>query len=196
MKVPLSYASAELTIKGSRFLAELFPIAAQGEVREKLKSQKTKYADATHVVHAFICGKQAELMGMSDDGEPGGTAGRPVLDLLKGREVTNIMLTVTRWFGGTLLGTGGLVHAYGDAARLVLEAADFEPLVERTGFSFSADYGLYQLLKKLLERFPVSALEEDFGEAVRLRGRIESDQASGFAAAVFDASGGKVRVDL
>lgn len=194
MNVPLSYASAELTIKGSRFLAEIFPIADQSEVRALLKSQKTKYADATHVVHAFICGKQAELMGMSDDGEPGGTAGRPVLDVLKGRDVTNIMLTVTRWFGGTLLGTGGLVHAYGDSAKLVLEAADFEALVERRGFSFTADYALYQLLKKLLERFPVTGVTENFGEAVRVSGMIESASFSDLAAAVFDASGGKLSV--
>ena len=194
MNVPLSYASAEFTLKGSRFLAEIFPITEQAEVRALLKSQKAKYADATHVVHAFVCGKQAEIMGMSDDGEPGGTAGRPVLDVLKGRDVTNIMLTVTRWFGGTLLGTGGLVHAYGDAAKLGLEAAQFEALIERFDFSFTADYSTYQTLKKLLERFPVSAVQEDFGEAVTVCGKIESAELEALKAAVFDTSGGKVSV--
>ena len=78
---------------------------------EYVKSQKAKYADATHVVHAFVIGPGAEVMGMSDDGEPSGTAGRPALDVLRGRGCTNTVLTITRWFGGTLLGTGGLVKA-------------------------------------------------------------------------------------
>ena len=108
MFVPAAPASAELIIKGSRFLSEVFIIQNQAEVRTIIKEQKNKYSDATHVCHAFISGKNAEVMGMSDDGEPGGTAGRPMLDVLKGRPVTNILVTVTRWFGGTLLGTGGL----------------------------------------------------------------------------------------
>ena len=90
------YASAELHIKNSRFLAEIIPVTGQNEAREQLKAQKEKYFDATHVVHAFIVGKAGEIMGMSDDGEPAGTAGRPVLDVLKGRNCTNILLTVTR----------------------------------------------------------------------------------------------------
>ncbi|MCR5725615.1 MAG: YigZ family protein [Treponema sp.] len=196
MVAPSSYASAELTVKGSRFLAELFPLAAQDEVRALLKAQKAKYADATHVVHAFIVGKHAEIMGMSDDGEPGGTAGRPVLDVMKGRDLTNSLLTVTRWFGGTLLGTGGLVHAYGDSAKLVLEEAVLEPLVDRSDFAFSSDYAQYQVLKKLLERYQVTALEEEFGEGVTVRGKIVSSEAESLSAQVFDVSGGKVKVEV
>ena len=119
--VPISSECSEIIIKGSRFLAESFIISSQNQVREILKSQKQKYSDSTHVVHAFIAGKNGEIMGMSDDGEPSGTAGRPMLDVLKGRNCTNLMITVTRWFGGTLLGTGGLVHAYGDCTKSVLE---------------------------------------------------------------------------
>ena len=111
----------EEVIKGSRFLSELIPCDSQAAARELIKAQKAKYADATHVVHAFVIGPGAEVMGMSDDGEPSGTAGRPVLDVLKGRKCTNTVLTVTRWFGGTLLGTGGLVKAYSGGAKQVIE---------------------------------------------------------------------------
>lgn len=194
MNVPVSYASAELTIKGSRFLAEIFPISAQSEVREKLKAQKAKYADATHVVHAFIAGKQAEVMGMSDDGEPSGTAGRPVLDVLKGRAVTNILLTVTRWFGGTLLGTGGLVHAYGDSAKLVLDAAVLEPLVEKCTFSLTADYTSYQLVKHLFADWTLYEVAETFAEAVSVTGSIAVLDADRFKTQLFEKTNGKVIV--
>ena len=92
--------------------------------RDLVKAQKSKYADATHVVHAFVIGSGAEILGMSDDGEPSGTAGRPTLDVLKGRGCTNTLITITRWFGGTLLGTGGLVKAYSGGAKQVIQKAD------------------------------------------------------------------------
>ena len=143
METLIKNVYSETIVKGSRFLSELLPCESQAEAREILKSQKTKYADATHVVHAFIVGKNAEVMGMSDDGEPGGTAGRPVLDVLKGSGCTNVILTVTRWFGGTLLGTGGLVKAYGNGAKDVIEKARaenaFEELVEKSTFKFKTD---------------------------------------------------------
>ena len=116
METLVEYASAELEIKKSRFLAEVFPVLSQAEARSLLKQQKEKYEDATHVVHGFVLGPAAEILGMSDDGEPAGTAGRPVLDVLKGRNCTNILLTVTRWFGGTLLGTAQAFLSHGQTA--------------------------------------------------------------------------------
>ena len=124
MKILTEYISFEENIKGSRFLSELFPCTSQSDARELIKTQKAKYADATHVVHAFIIGQNAEIMGMSDDGEPSGTAGRPTLDVLKGSGCTNLIITITRWFGGTLLGTGGLVKAYSGGAKKVMEEAE------------------------------------------------------------------------
>ena len=135
MEVLSEYASAELEIKKSRFLAEAFPVSSQSEARNLLKAQKERYDDATHVVHGLVLGNAAEILGMSDDGEPAGTAGRPVLDVVKGRGCTNILVTVTRWFGGTLLGTGGLVKAYGDSAKAVLDNAARSCL---TGYIYSA----------------------------------------------------------
>ena len=125
MNCILEHFQTEIVIKHSRFIAEVFPVQTQSQARELLKEQKQKYFDSTHVVHAFVIGKNCEVLGMSDDGEPSGTAGRPVLDVLKGSGCTNIMLTVTRYFGGTLLGTGGLVKAYSDSAKAVLEITKF-----------------------------------------------------------------------
>lgn len=188
--------TAEQTIKGSRFLSELFIVSSQAEVREKIKLQKKKYSDATHVCHAFICGKNAEIMGMSDDGEPGGTAGRPMLDVLKGSGCTNVLITVTRWFGGTLLGTGGLVHAYSTSAKLVLENTEFEPLIEKTEFTIECTYQLYQIVKKTAESFVLYETKEEFGSAILISGQIATTDIDSFQKIIFDATGGTVRVTL
>ena len=198
MDVLKNYISYEETIKGSRFLSELFPCTTQAGARELVKTQKTKYADATHVVHAFIIGPSGEVMGMSDDGEPSGTAGRPALDVLKGRGCTNTLLTITRWFGGTLLGTGGLVKAYGNGAKQVLATADqaglFEELVAKSSFSLSCPYDTYKIIKKLMETFHISDLEENFATEVSLSGNIYADEKTDFYNLVLDKSNGKIKV--
>ena len=188
----------EEIIKGSRFLSELIPCESQAQARDILKAQKEKYADATHVVHAFIVGKNAEVMGMSDDGEPSGTAGRPTLDVLKGRNCTNLIVTITRWFGGTLLGTGGLVKAYGNGAKQVLEAAAaqnaFEELIEKTDFIFSTDYSLYKLLKNNFVNYQLYNISEDFGTEVTISGQIKADQYNDFASHLLNLSNGKIKL--
>lgn len=192
MLVPVKTASTEEIIKGSRFLAESFLILSQDEVRKTIKSQKQKYSDATHVCHAFILGKKGEIMGMSDDGEPGGTAGRPMLDVLKGRKCTNILVTVTRWFGGTLLGTGGLVHAYSGGAKNVLDATAFEELVEKSSFCLKCGYQNYKIVKKALESFKVCGQKEEFGEEIAISGEVELERAGALKSQIFDATNGKV----
>ena len=140
MNILCEYAKTESVIKNSRFIAEVFPVTSQAEAREKLHSIKQQYKDATHVVHAFIAGLNAETSGMSDDGEPSGTAGRPALDVLKGYGCTNAVLTITRWFGGTLLGTGGLVRAYQGSLK---EALNNSVIIERISgkkITISCDY--------------------------------------------------------
>ena len=196
MEVLKEYISYEETIKGSRFLSELFPCTEQSDARELIKSQKVKYADATHVVHAFVLGSGAEVMGMSDDGEPSGTAGRPALDVLRGRNCTNTVLTITRWFGGTLLGTGGLVKAYGNGAKQVIAAADtaglFEELVSKKPFTFTTDYALYKIIKITLEQFHIYNLTEDFATEITLKGEIREDEYSVFSDKLLNLSNGKI----
>ena len=190
------YAASETIVKRSRFIAELLPCASQAEARELLKSQKAKYSDASHVVHAFVTGPSGEIRGMSDDGEPSGTAARPVLDVLCGRKCTNALLTVTRYFGGTLLGTSGLVKAYGAAAKAVIEKADgqgaFSELVEKTRFSFTASYAAYEKLRHIMKEFRLFDIAERFESAVSVSGEIESGELLKFSDALRDASGGTV----
>lgn len=190
------YASAELEIKRSRFLAEVFPVSTQGQARSLLKAQKERHEDATHVVHGFVLGPAAEVLGMSDDGEPAGTAGRPVLDVLKGRGCTNILLTVTRWFGGILLGTGGLVKAYGDSAKAVLSVACFHQLVARRSFQFSVDYEQYQQIKRYLAAPEFTAVTEDFSTRIQLSGLVEANAAENLSVFVRNLTKGEVPVDL
>lgn len=196
MDILKDYISSELVIKNSRFLNELFPCTEQNEARAIVKSQKLKYADATHVVHAFVLGLSGEVLGMSDDGEPSGTAGHPALDVLKGKNCTNLVLTITRWFGGTLLGTGGLVKAYGDCAKSVLQAATENnlliPYVEKKEFVFSADYTLYQVIKRMLLNYNISDVIENFGTDVSVSGMIYASEYEEFSARLKDLSNGRI----
>ncbi|MGP1576297.1 MAG: IMPACT family protein [Treponema sp.] len=167
---------AEIIIKKSLFRAELFSVSDAVTAREYVKQQKDCCRNARHIVHAFVIGKHGEILGCSDDGEPAGTAGQPVLAVLKGSGITNVLITVARWFGGTLLGTGGLVKAYAGAAKAVLEYAQTEPLIETTYFSFSCPYESYQRVQNLIERgtLPVSDITTEYGETVTISGSVAS----------------------
>lgn len=191
MNILLESACSETLVKKSRFIAEIFPVKNQRDVRALLKAQKQKYADSSHVVHAFALGKNAEIMGMSDDGEPAGTAGRPVLAVLKGSGCTDILLTVTRYFGGTLLGTGGLVKAYTQAAQAVLALAHTEVFAEREEFGLRLSYEDYETCKRLLKKFGVKVTVEDFAENVHISGCIETALKEAFERELRDSLGGK-----
>lgn len=193
-----NYCVTELNIKNSRFIAELFPVDTQSAARDLLKNQKQKYADATHVVHAFVIGKAGEILGMSDDGEPSGTAGRPALDVLKGSGCTNVMLTITRYFGGTLLGTGGLVKAYGDSCKAVLQCAKdnnfIEPLIEKLNFDFSCDYGFYEKAQRFMQNFSISNVNEIFETNISVSGQIVAIEKEKFSQGLTELSNGKINV--
>lgn len=193
MKVLLEESRAEIIVKNSRFISEAFPVETQAQAREKLHEIKQKYFDATHVVHAFSVGLNSETFGMSDDGEPSGTAGRPVLDVLKGSGITNILITVTRYFGGTLLGTGGLVHAYSESAKEVLSVCKTEPYIEKTLFSFSCGYDLYQTVKHLFKEFNIFNLTEDFGTDISIHGEIFLSEKNSLIEQIKNISKGTVK---
>lgn len=196
MNYLVQYCQNELNIKNSRFISELFTINSQQEARNLLKEQKTKYYDATHVVHAFVIGNNAEILGMSDDGEPSGTAGRPALDVLKGSGCTNIMLTITRYFGGTLLGTGGLVKAYSDSCKEILKKAQelnlIQPLIEKTAFSFNCDYQFYDKIKRFMSNFEIYDVNEDFQAEISIMGKIVAIEFNDFASQIKELSNGKI----
>ncbi len=116
-----STVSGEIIEKRSRFIATAFHVESEDEANAVIADMKKKYWDARHNCYAFIVGIDNELSRFSDDGEPGGTAGRPILEVLKNRALTNTLVVVTRYFGGVLLGTGGLVRAYTDATVAALD---------------------------------------------------------------------------
>lgn len=198
MDVLIKQVQTELVINNSRFINELFICDSQSSARDLIKAQKEKYQDATHVCHAFVIGENAEVLGMSDAGEPSGTAGRPMLDVLKGSGITNIVLTVTRYFGGTLLGTGGLVKAYGDCAKSAVEKAReenaVEKLVYKTDFCFSMDYGLFETIKRQIKDFKLYDVQEEYSDSVTLKGKILTEQFDDFSARIKNLSSGKIQL--
>lgn len=198
MKILLNTVETELVVKNSRFINELFVCESQTRARELIKLQKEKYQDASHVCHAFVIGQSAEVFGMSDAGEPSGTAGRPMLDVLKGSGLTNILLTVTRYFGGTLLGTGGLSKAYSACAKSVVEKLfsenAFEELEEKNAFSFQCDYALFESLKRVMKDFKLSDVQEHYSDSVSVTGKIISSQSEEFSSTVKNLSAGKIEI--
>ncbi len=196
MLVPDGSSIHEIIIKKSRFIAETMPAESPEAARLLLKQKRTEHPGAAHVVHAFITGEQRQYMGMSDDGEPSGTSGKPVLEVLKGRGITNIMLTVVRYFGGTKLGTGGLVKAYSEAAAGALDALSTTELIKYRRFTISADYHFFQPLKTIIEDNDCIIDDESFGTGVDIIGRVPEDLALKLASAVTDISSGRAEVLL
>ena len=125
-RTPAEASQAEIEVKRSRFLADVVPVTDEAQARAVVENARKMHWDARHHCSAFVLGPSRDIRRSNDDGEPSGTAGMPMLDVLVGAEVTNVVAVVTRWFGGTLLGTGGLVKAYSDAVRASLEAAQLD----------------------------------------------------------------------
>ena len=181
---------AEMVVRKSRFLAEAIPVVSPEAARDLWRERKRTYAGCNHVVFAFICGPQGGVMGCSDDGEPSGTAGRPVLEVLKGSGITNVLLTVTRWFGGIKLGTGGLVRAYTGSAQLVLADPPVAELVPLTRFTLALSYLHYETVRRRLPEFAAEITGEEFAAAVTVSCVIPSANYAAFSEAVRDLTGG------
>ena len=181
---------AELVIRKSRFLAEAAPVDSAEAARALWRERKRVYADCNHVVFAFVCGPQGGVMGCSDDGEPSGTSGRPVLEVLKGSGITNVLLTVTRWFGGIKLGTGGLVRAYTESAQLALADPPVAELVPLTRFTLALSYVHYETVRRRFPEFAAEITGEEFAAGVTLSGAIPSANYAAFAGTVRDLTGG------
>ena len=185
---------AETKVKNSRFLAEIFPVNSPDEAKEAWKYRKENYDNGGHIVYAFTVGNNQNISGCSDDGEPSGTAGKPVLAVLLGSGATNAMITVARWFGGTKLGTGGLVHAYSDAAKAAVANAQFTELVPLKKVSFTLDYPLYSQAKVYLDSVDFTVSEEKFAGDVTITGHIREAEVGKLADFLREISNGKTRL--
>lgn len=165
MRIPLSPAVAGTEVKKSRFIALSFPCSCAAELKDLLSRTRADYSDATHICHAAVMGNSGTLFSMSDDREPKNTAGRPMLEVLKGSGITNIAVLVVRYFGGTLLGTGGLVKAYGDAVKEVLAVTPTEEYIKRISASVTIPYSAYTKTKALFEELSATVAKEDLSES-------------------------------
>ena len=192
MLILRSGTRAELVVRKSRFLSEATPAASPEEARAIWRERKNTYTNGGHIVFAFICGPQGNVMGCSDDGEPSGTAGRPVLEVLKGSGITDVLLTVARWYGGIKLGTGGLVRAYTESAQLALADAPVAEFVPVTEFSLALPYGYYENMRHRLPEFAAEITGEEFAEEIKLTGTVPSTNYDAFAGMIRDLTGGAV----
>ena len=172
MKRLLETATTEIEIKKSRFISIAYPVESLEEVKEKVILTRSLHPNATHVVQSAVVGKSGTLFSSSDDREPKNTAGRPSLEVLKGSGITNICVCTVRYFGGTLLGTGGLVKAYGDSTKEVLKIVKTEELIERESFTAVMQYDHYTLAKRLLDETTATDITEDFGVGITIIGKI------------------------
>lgn len=170
---------AEFVERKSRFIGSAFPLADEPSAQAKIAELKTRYWDASHNVFAY-CLRDRQIRRYSDDGEPQGTAGIPVLEVLTKANLTDLLVVVTRYFGGTLLGAGGLVRAYSHCAKLAVEAAGLKIMRLCTVLELNFPYPLYGKINNRLPAFGARVLESDFGEAVRLRLLIRSADVGRF----------------
>ena len=194
--VPSAVARAEIRASNSRFIGSVVPANSVEAARAAIAGIRAEMPDATHHVYAYVIGHGATTtLGMSDDGEPPGTAGRPALAVLRGSGLGDITLVITRYFGGTLLGTGGLVRAYGDAAKAVLAIVPREQKIERRALELTLPYGAYEQARRLLAAHAGSMLAEDFAADVRLRVLLPLTQIAPFTAELETLTAGQSRID-
>lgn len=189
--MPADYGEAEFTEKRSRFIGRVWRTDSEEQALLRLKETREKHRDATHNVFAYII-RNNNLTRYSDDGEPSGTSGMPTLNVFMGEEIQNVTCVVTRYFGGTLLGTGGLARAYSKAAKLALEAAGIERMSLWRSYVISCDYGFYERAKRLLEEYRAIIKDSDFGADVALDVLLSAERAKDFEAALTEASAGRV----
>lgn len=195
--VPAWEARAEILVVNSRFIASLAPVANVEIARTYIARIKAEFADASHNVPAFIIGHGASVVEhCNDDGEPSGTAGRPALAVLKGSGLGDVAVVVTRYFGGTKLGTGGLVRAYGDAVRAVLEDLPLARLMPTHTVMLAVPYPLYEQIDLLAAAHNGQVLDRDFGVDVTMTMRFVSADLPAFQEGLTELSRGQLQAEV
>ncbi len=187
-KILYTGGQGEIEVKKSRFIATTGPASSEQEALDFLASIRKKYWDARHNCYAYTIGSRFELQRSSDDGEPGGTAGRPILELLLKEEIHNGIIVVTRYFGGTLLGTGGLIRAYQAAAREGL--SDSEILLRQAGMKLTirTDYTNIGKLQSLAADMDVPVLDSRYTDVVEMDVIAPEERADAFCKKITEAT--------
>ncbi len=186
----------EITEKKSRFIATVRPVASEEEALAFIAEMKKTYWDARHNCSAYIVGVEQPVMRCSDDGEPGQTAGKPMMDVLASAGLCNVCIVVTRYFGGILLGTGGLIRAYTAAAKAGLDASTL--VVREPGFRvrITCDYTLIGKLQYLISTEGLTCAGTEYTDMVTMEILVPSDRLKQFKAAVIEAANARVSLDI
>lgn len=191
--VPVGFQRTETEVARSRFIASVDRATTVEEARAFISRIRDEMPDASHHVYAFRVGYGKNVTeGMSDDGEPTGTSGPPTLAVLRGSEIGDIVLVTTRYFGGTKLGTGGLVRAYSEAAHIAVNSLPTELKVEKRLLGVEVPYSLYEQTKLLVAEHRGEIEEEEFAGEVMLMVRFVVADVAPFSAAIRDLSAGQV----
>jgi uncharacterized YigZ family protein len=183
-------ASAEFEEKRSIFIGYAKPVKSEEEAAEFIKMIKSKHKDATHNVFGYTM-KKGVIARYSDDGEPQGTAGMPVLDVIRKSGVDDACVVVTRYFGGTLLGAGGLVRAYSQAAKIALEAAEIVTFEPYTELSIPCSYSDYQKISAELPKYGAITDDTEYADNIMLKIAVKSEIVSNVIGKISEISAGK-----
>ena len=193
-RVPAGIGEAELTEKRSRFLAHLRPVESEDAAKAFVQEIKKQYHDARHNCWCWRIG--GELARFSDDGEPQGSAGKPMLEVFRREEVTNLVCVVTRYFGGVLLGTGGLSRAYGGAAKEALLNAGTRTVSEWTPVRFACPYPLLERCKGSVTLLGGEVSRLDYGEDFRVLALLPTGEEEKLVSALTELSGGSIPAEI
>ena len=185
---------AEYVIKKSKFIARAVHITTEEEAQAYLRDGKKQYWDARHNCYAYRLGMNFEKQKSSDDGEPSGTAGKPILEVLKNKGLTNTLIVVTRYFGGIKLGTGCLIRAYGTAAVAALDNAIIEDYIDCRILYLQTDYSFLSATERLLPDFEAVITKRDFADFVGLTVEVPEDKADEYLLALRDKTNGTLTV--
>ena len=198
MQILTRGGTAEYVEKRSRFIATLIPVTSEEEAQAQIDALKKKYYDARHNCYAYIVfseDKQDVIERSSDDGEPSGTAGRPMLDILSGNQIVNILAVVTRYFGGTLLGSGGLVRAYSTAVKDALDNSDLTAVSRGQRLVLKLDYTNLGSVQYKMRECRVSELSGDYGNCVTLNLVVPEEEVQKFKKELTTLFAGKEDVE-
>ena len=192
--IPAAYGEGRYEDRKSKFIGEIFPVETPEAAIEAIQSVKAKYRDARHHCYAYII-REGNYMRYSDDGEPQGTAGMPILDVLRRENITNVCCVVTRYFGGVLLGTGGLVRAYTKSAQLGLEAAGINQMSRYSVLLITCPYPLLGVVQNILPEHDCVVEETDYAADVTLTVTLPEGGEALLEQALKDATSAGVEVE-
>lgn len=178
--------------KKSKFICHLFCVTSADEVTEIIKAEKKKYYDAKHHCYAYVMGDDGSDIKCSDDGEPSGTAGRPMLDILQKEGLTDILCVVTRYFGGTLLGTGGLVRAYSAALKDAIDKSTFKNETEAVIVKYKYGYNFDARISSYLRDKDIKVLDSEYSDAVEITIVLEKEMYSAVDSDLVNITNGSV----